>query len=327
MAENSKIEWTHHTMNFWLGCTALSPACDHCYAEGWAKRTGNAALWQGERRRTSAALWRQPAKWDAACAVANIRQRVFTNSLADFFDNQVPAEWRHDAWAVIAGARHLDWMVLTKRPENIAKMLPVMDSSAPGYRPWNERWPWRNVWLGTTIEDRARLHRLDKLRAVPAAVRFLSIEPLLEDLGELDLSGIHLVIVGGESGPGARPLNPDWVRSLRDQCAAQGVTFFFKQWGEWLPGQNEIYVGFKEPHSDRDRRVARWQDRDDPGLNAGFGVKDVHPARLRSGSYILVGERPHGPGSGFFAMRVGKKAAGRLLDGVEHNGFPEVARG
>ena len=128
MAENSKIEWTHHTMNFWLGCTALSPACDHCYAEVWAKRTGNAALWQGERRRTSAALWRQPAKWDAACAAAGIRQRVFTNSLADFFDNQVPAEWRLDAWAVIAGARHLDWMVLTKRPENIAKMLPVMDA-------------------------------------------------------------------------------------------------------------------------------------------------------------------------------------------------------
>ncbi len=231
MAENSKIEWTHHTMNFWLGCTALSPACDHCYAEGWAKRTGNAALWQGERRRTTAALWRQPAKWDAACDAAGIRQRVFTNSLADFFDNQVPAEWRHDAWAIITGARHLDWMVLTKRPENIAKMLPVMDSSAPGYRPWNERWPWRNVWLGTTIEDRARLHRLDKLRAVPAAVRFLSIEPLLEDLGELDLSGIHLVIVGGESGPRARPMRLAWVRSLIAQCRAQGVAVFVKQMG------------------------------------------------------------------------------------------------
>lgn len=320
MAENSKIEWTHHTMNFWLGCTALSPACDHCYAEVWAKRTGNAALWQGERRRTSAALWRQPAKWDAACAAAGIRQRVFTNSLADFFDNQVPAEWRLDAWAVIAGARHLDWMVLTKRPENIAKMLPVMDSSAPGYRPWNERWPWRNVWLGTTIEDRARLHRLDKLRAAPALVRFLSVEPLLEGLGEIDLSGIHLVIVGGESGPRARPLNPAWVRSMRDQCAAQGVAFFFKQWGEWLPGQND-----RAGWDDEGQASAQWQDGKwgqftplSPAKNYVMWSPDgiSHPGGSRTADKCFP--------VAAWAARVGKKAAGRLLDGVEHNGFPEA---
>jgi protein gp37 len=311
VAENSKIEWTHHTMNFWLGCTALSPACDHCYAEGWAKRTGNAALWQGERRRTSAALWRQPAKWDAACAEADTRQRVFTNSLADFFDNQVPAEWRHDAWAIIAGARHLDWMVLTKRPENIVKMLPVMDSSAPGYRPWNERWPWRNVWLGTTIEDRARLHRLDKLRAAPAAVRFLSIEPLLEDLGQLDLSGIHLVIVGGESGPRARPLNPAWVRSLRDQCAAQGVAFFLKQWGEWAD-MATARIAADGPVMTRTGIVPNWMDR-------AVTFEDGSSARLRGHTFT-----GHGTD---LVYRVGKKAAGRLLDGVEHSGFPEVTHG
>lgn len=313
MAENSKIEWCHHTMNFWLGCTALSPACEHCYAEAWSKRAGKPELWQGFRQRTSEDLWKKPAKWDARCAAAGIRERVFTNSLADFFDNQAQAEWRHDAWQVIAGTPNLDWMPLTKRPQNIPKMLPP---------DWGEGW--HNVWLGTTIEDRERLKNLDYLRAVPARIRFLSIEPLLEDLGEIDLTGIHLVIVGGESGPGARLLNPDWVRSLRDHCAAQGVAFFFKQWGEWLPGQNEIYVGWKEPHADRDRRIARWQDRSDPARNAGFGEKAVLPQRHRAGGYVLAGDRPYGPGTGFFAMRVGKKAAGRLLDGVEHNGMPEV---
>jgi protein gp37 len=282
VAENSKIEWTHHTMNFWLGCTALSPACDHCYAEGWAKRTGNAALWQGERRRTSAALWRQPGKWNLACAAAGIRQRVFTNSLADFFDNQADEGWRIDAWVTIHQTPNLDWMILTKRPENIRKMLPGGDTFR--LLPWGEGWP--NVWLGTTIEDRARLHRLDKLRAVPAAVRFLSIEPLLEDLGQLALSGIHLVIVGGESGGKARPMHPEWVRSLRDQCIAQGVPFFFKQWGEWAPDARR-----------RDWSIVANDDAllvDDPRLH----LQQV--------------------------SKVGKKVAGRLLDGVEHNGMPEV---
>ncbi|WP_051044891.1 DUF5131 family protein, partial [Methylobacterium sp. B1] len=221
------------------------------------------------------------------------------------------AEWRHDAWAVIAGARHLDWMVLTKRPENIAKMLPVMDSSEPGYRPWNERWPWQHVWLGTTIEDRARLHRLDKLRAAPAVVRFLSIEPLLEDLGEVDLSGIHLVIVGGESGPHARPLNPAWVRSLRDQCAAQGSAFFLKQWGEWAD-MATARIAVDGPVMTRAGIVPNWMDR-------AVTFADGSSARLRGHTFT-----GHGTD---LVFRVGKKAAGRLLDGVEHNGFPEVARG
>ncbi len=299
MAENSKIEWTHHTMNFWLGCTALSPACNHCYAEVWAKRTGNADLWQGERRRTSAALWRQPAKWDAACASAGIRQRVFTNSLADFFDNQAREDWRSDAWVTIHQTPHLDWMILTKRPENIRKMLPGGDTFR--LQPWGDGWA--NVWLGTTIEDRARLHRLDKLRAVPAAVRFLSIEPLLEDLGELDLSGIHLVIVGGESGPKSRPMHPAWVRSLREQCAVQGVPFFFKQWGEWQPRE--------------------WcRDGGTHAMRAWSGQISFQAIQSHPNSIERVGA---GPEWSAFA-RVGKKAAGRLLDGVEHNGFPEVRR-
>ena len=131
MAENSAIEWTHHTMNFWVGCTALSPACDHCYAEAWAKRTGHPELWTGERRRTSATLWQQPLKWDRRCAAAGTRERVFTNSLADFFDNQVPSRRRDDAWHRIDQCRHLDWMVLSKRPKNGPKMLPGPATGAP----------------------------------------------------------------------------------------------------------------------------------------------------------------------------------------------------
>ncbi len=231
MAENTKIEWATHTFNPWVGCTRISPACDHCYAAGWAKRTGQSHLWEGERRRTTASNWQQPRKWDRAAEAAGRRDRVFCASLADVFDNQVPNEWRHDLWQIVARARHLDWMMLTKRPQNIAKMLPVLDSRLPGYLPWNERWPWRNVWLGTTVEDRARLRNIDHLRAVPAAVRFLSIEPLLEDLGEIDLTGIHLVIVGGESGSGSRPMRIEWVRSIIAQCRAAGVACFVKQMG------------------------------------------------------------------------------------------------
>ncbi|GJD55211.1 phage Gp37/Gp68 family protein [Methylobacterium dankookense] len=285
MAENSKIEWTHHTMNFWVGCTRISPACDNCYAASWAKRTGQAQLWDGQRRRTAPANWRKLVKWDAAAAAAGERHRVFSNSLADFFDNQVWDRWRNDAWHFIARAPNLDFLLLTKRPQNIAKMLPSPEIGAPA---WGEGWC--NVWLGTTVEDRARLRNVDHLRAVPAIVRFLSIEPLLEDLGEIDLTGIHLVIVGGESGPGARPMHPAWVRRILEQCAAAGVAFFFKQWGDWGPDIPWFTGLNRELARMEGSRTGRW-----------------HPASD--------------------TFRVGKKAAGRLLDGVEHNGMPEVRHG
>ena len=290
MAERSSIEWTDHTMNFWVGCTALSPACDHCYAESWAKRTGHPELWAGERRRTSATLWQQPMKWDRRCAAAGIRERVFTNSLADFLDKKVPERWRDDAWHRIAQTPNLDWMILSKRPENALKMLPTTAIGAPA---WGEGWP--NVWVGVTVEDRARKRRIDVLREIPARVRFLSIEPLLEDLGALDLRGIHLVIVGGESGPNARPIYLDWVRSIRDQCAAAGVAFFFKQWGEWAPALDED--GF--------------------GRSEGRGSEG---AIFEGGAWTRFkrGDR-HGD-----VFRVGKKAAGRLLDGVIHDAMPEM---
>lgn len=259
MAENSKIEWTDHTFNPWIGCQKVSPGCDHCYAEGWSKRSGHVE-WgpHGARRRTSAANWRKPLAWDKAAREAGRRARVFCASLADVFDNHasILPEWRADLWRLIAATPHLDWLMLTKRPQNIGKMLP---------HAWNGGWP--NVWLGTTVENQTEAHRrIPHLLSVPAAVRFLSVEPMLGpvDLTEwfwgreepcpgcskdIDCDCGHLprhmlgeeddlswVICGGESGPGARPMNWDWARSLRDQCQAAGVPFFFKQWGEWENG-------------------------------------------------------------------------------------------
>lgn len=217
MGANSKIEWTDHTFNPWVGCTKVSPACDHCYAEGWAERTGQSRLWGGERRRTTAANWRQPIKWNRDASASSERRKVFCASLADVFDNQVPAEWRADLWSLVAATPRLNWLLLTKRPQNIAKMLPP---------DWHNGWP--NVWLGTTVENKAECRRINHLRHIPAAVRFLSCEPLLEEI-EPDMTGISWVICGGESGPGARLMNPAWARSLRDQCAAAGVPFFMKQ--------------------------------------------------------------------------------------------------
>lgn len=272
MAENSKIEWTDHTFNPWVGCTKISPACDHCYAEGWAKRTGGADLWQGERRRTTDANWRQPLKWNREAERDGVRRKVFCASLADVFDNQVLVEWRTDLWRLIRETPHLDWLLLTKRPQNIAKMLPGPLSTHPR--------PWPNVWLGTTVENQEEAdRRIPHLLAVPAAVRFLSCEPLLgpvrlHDLqlgnhyvidslrGESwrwgaegvrydlrrDLARINWVIVGGESGPNRRPMDLAWARSIRDQCAAAGVAFFGKQLDKKTPLPADLMVRqFPEP--------------------------------------------------------------------------------
>lgn len=220
--ENSKIEWTDHTFNPWIGCTKVSPACDHCYAEALMKRYGKPELWAGERQRTSAANWKKPLSWNRQAAAARRRYRVFCASLADVFDNQVPDEWRADLWLLISATPNLDWLLLTKRPQNIAKMLPRM-ASKPGMM-----WPWPNVWLGTTVENQQEERRIDHLRKVPAAVRFLSCEPLLEKIHP-DLTGIHLVIAGGESGPGWRPTPDGAFDYLRAQCEISGAAFFMKQ--------------------------------------------------------------------------------------------------
>ena len=293
MSENSKIEWTDHTFNPWEGCQKVGPGCDHCYAETRnARFAGGTAINWGPgapRRRTSVANWRKPLAWNANhdhfFAEHGRRQRVFCASLADVFDNAVPDAWRMDLFKLIADTPHLDWLMLTKRIGNVHSYTQrdgrAFDLIGDG-----------RVWLGATICNQKEADRdIPKLLAVPARVRFLSMEPLLGPVdvfstitGELlHVSGneyepgwLDWIIVGGESGPGARPMHPDWARGLRDQCKAGDVPFLFKQWGEWLGA-----------HQD--------------------GAYDHKPIELNATDS---------------SVRVGKKAAGRLLDGAQHDGFP-----
>lgn len=221
MSENSKISWTDDTFNPWAGCEKVSPACDHCYAEGWAKRAGCPQLWTGAPpRRTTAANWRQPVKWNRQAQENGIRRRVFCASLADVFDERVSEFWRVDLWNLIEATPNLDWLILTKRPENIKGMYTCIFPNGI-----------KNVWLGVTVENQLEAERRIRiLQNAPAVIRFLSCEPLLEPIAP-NLDGIHWTICGGESGGNARLMNDDWARQLRDQCKAKGVAFFMKQMG------------------------------------------------------------------------------------------------
>lgn len=237
MAENSGIEWTNHTFNPWIGCTKVSPACDFCYAEDWNKRYEGGKNWgpHAPRRRTKS--WSGPRKWNREAEKSGVRARVFCASLADVFDNHntIEQQWRDDLWQLIRETPYLDWLLLTKRPQNIIKYLP--EDWCNGYH---------NVWLGATVENQVEAdRRIPPLMDVPAAVHFLSCEPLL---GPVDLtnlrnlrfdalygvdnrrSKIDWVITGGESGTHFRHADPDWFRGLRDQCAKHGTPFLFKQW-------------------------------------------------------------------------------------------------
>lgn len=255
----TKIEWTHFSFNPWIGCQKVGPGCDHCYAESWDARglQQRETRWgpHAARTRTSAANWRKPLAWNRAAAAAGERHRVFCASLADVFDNHasILPEWRDDLWRLIEATPNLDWMLLTKRPGNIGNMLPV---------PFDFDRLYPNVWLGCTVVNQAEADRdIPKLLAVPAKVRFLSAEPLLGPVdiervymdkidcvfGETaNMPGLDLVIVGGESGPGARPMHPDWARSLRDQCNAAGVAFFVKQLSSGRPKPIKNITEFPE---------------------------------------------------------------------------------
>lgn len=293
MAANSNIEWTDHTFNPWIGCTKVSPGCDHCYAERREDQRLHRVRWGSGQPRHRTKTWGDPVRWnkqhEAFFAEHGRRQRVFCASLADVFDNEVDPAWRDELMGLIASTPNLDWLLLTKRIGNVERMLKA---SAWEHLP--------HVWLGATVVNQAEADRdIPKLLAVPARVRFLSIEPML---GPIDLHavvvaeqgrqqigaqrGIDWVIAGGESGPKARPSHPDWFRSLRDQCAAAGVPFLFKQWGEWAP----------------DEHFTRMPSSDDAIHEWGEG----HEITRRS-------------------WRYGKKAAGRLLDGRTHDGFPEAS--
>lgn len=236
MGENSKIEWTTHTFNPWVGCQKVSPGCDNCYAEGWAKRSG-LVEWgpHGERRRTSDANWRKPLQWakaarlDAARYIGPTpRPRVFCASLADVFDNKVQTKWRSDLFDLIATTPELDWLLLTKRPENVARMFPTGE--------------WKNIWLGVTAEDQ---HHFDRryplIREARTAVRFVSYEPALGPISLL-WGKPDWLICGGESGHGARMMDPAWARTVRDQCAASGIAFFMKQMSKKAPIPADLLV-------------------------------------------------------------------------------------
>jgi protein gp37 len=230
MGENSKIEWTDHTFNPWIGCQKVSPGCDHCYAEAMMDHRYHKVEWgpHGERKRTSEANWRKPRQWAKAARNAGgiiKRPRVFCASLADVWDNQVPVQWRRDLFNLIYETPELDWLLLTKRPENIGDMLWAAIGEA-------ELWPWPNVWLGTTAEDQKNYdRRLAALSKIPARVRFVSYEPAIGPL--TPKTGIGTVpdwiICGGESGRGARYMQPYWARLLLDHCADDGIAFFMKQ--------------------------------------------------------------------------------------------------
>ena len=219
MSEHSEIEWTDATWNPVRGCTKISPGCAHCYAETFAERFRGVPghpYEQGFDLRLIPEKLDDPLRWRKP-------KMIFVNSMSDLFHKDVPDAYILSVVRVMLTANWHTYQVLTKRSERLRDMLQTQlrDAAAEPH-----------VWWGVSVEDRAHgLPRIDRLRAAPARVRFLSIEPLLEDLGEVDLSGIHWVIVGGESGPGARPMQREWVLSIRDQCKRANVPFFFKQWG------------------------------------------------------------------------------------------------
>ncbi len=312
MSENTKIEWCDATVNHWAGCTAISPACDNCYAKRMAGRLWGTQWGPAQPRHQFAGADEALRALDRKAKRLGRPLRVFHNSLSDFFDNEVPVQWRISAMRSIVETPNLIHILLTKRIGNAAAMLDVAFRAVHGQREkWADNVP-SNVWIGATIVNQPEADRdIPKLLAMPAAKRFLSMEPLL---GPVDLTavkhtvspgffgdslewhhrphderytkwpGIDWVIVGGESGPGARPIHPDWARSLRDQCEAAGVPFLFKQWGEWLPAKD--------------------------------GRSITGPTLVLEGAAPFT-DHPqwHGFEDGQRVARVGKKAAGRLLDG------------
>lgn len=291
MGERTKIEWTDHTFNPWWGCLRVSPGCEHCYAETFSKRIGLKVWGPAKttgRRMMSDAYWRGPEKWNRQAAKDGVRRRVFCASMADVFeDHPALPEPRARLFDLIERTPNLDWLLLTKRPENMVNMAPLR---------WTDGWP-ANVWAGTSVEDQKRLdERIPDLVRVPAAIRFLSCEPLIGPvefsdathrsdcvsvLGRPALDGIHWVIVGGESGPGARPMDAAWARSIVAQCREAGAAPFVKQLGakpidyapdhQWFDGRDfhtggRTWLRLSDPKGGdwnewpEDLRVREWPD-------------------------------------------------------------------
>jgi protein gp37 len=219
MSDGSAIEWTDATWNPVRGCVKVSPGCKHCYAETFAERwrgLPDHPYGQGFDLRLVPEKLGEPLGWRRP-------RRIFVNSMSDLFQDGVPAEFVTRVFETMREAHWHSYQVLTKRGARMRDLVSALPAPLVGLP---------QVWLGVSVEDRKYgVPRIAELRETPAAIRFLSIEPLLEDVGDLDLTGIHWVIVGGESGPRARPMKPGWVRAIRRQCREQSVPFFFKQWG------------------------------------------------------------------------------------------------
>lgn len=214
MSVNSSIEWTESTWNPLTGCTKISPGCKHCYAERMAlrlKAMGKENYRNGFKLTLHENALEKPLEWKKP-------QMIFVNSMSDLFHKDVPFEFIEKVFDVMNRAHWHQFQVLTKRSERLVELSPSL------------RWT-DNIWMGTSVENEKYKFRIDHLRQVGARIKFLSLEPLLGPLGQLDLSGIDWVIVGGESGPGARPIKEEWVIEIRDQCLQKNVPFFFKQWG------------------------------------------------------------------------------------------------
>lgn len=350
MSENTKIEWCDATVNHWAGCTAVSPACDNCYAKRMAGRLWGTQWGPGQPRHQFVGADETLRALNRKAKRQGRPLRVFHNSLSDFFDNEVPVQWRISAMRSIVETPNLIHILLTKRIGNAAEMLDVAFRAVHGQREkWADNVP-SNVWIGATIVNQAEADRdIPKLLAVPARVRFLSMEPLLGQVdlrlptrtwtnsrgcatcdhccngdrcddpthfsrGRLDWAPhcrcpycrgtgkgmpIDWIIVGGESGPGARPMHPDWARSLRDQCDAADVPFLFKQWGEWAD-MGAAGLGASGPVTNRAGDVKDW-------MRQAVTFTDGDKATVQAHSWTAHATD--------LMYRVGKKAAGRLLDG------------
>ncbi len=362
--KNSSIEWCDHTFNPWIGCAKVSPACDNCYAEKSMPAIFQKIKWGAKepRHKTSANTWRQPIKWNKEAEIKNKawqsfkqqypnltdleleakgfikpqRPKVFCASLADVFDNEVDPQWRADLFSLISQTPNLDWLILTKRIGNAQKMLrdALININLFGrgigsdmMTKWIDNCQPKNVWLGITVCNQAEADRyIPKLLAVPAAKRFLSIEPMLGAIDLLvafskfqyqDFDGVRCaampreidwVIVGGETGRHSRPMHPNWVRGLRDQCHDAGVPFFFKGWGDW------------SPYSCTFKNLSSWVAED--GSKAVDIHREIGETIWQNSLNDAANNIP--PKKRYTLMeKVGKKSAGRMLDGVEHDGMPK----
>ena len=236
MAEETGIAWTDSTFNAWWGCVKVGPECEHCYAETLDLATGG-NHW-GVRslpRKMSSSNWRNPRVWNRDAgeffSKHGRNRRVFCGSMMDWADKNAPEGQRERLWNLIKETPNLTWQMLTKRAPNIEKYLP---------EDWGDGYD--NVCLGVSVGNKKHgFPRIDRLREIPAKIRFLSIEPLLEDLGEINLDGIHWVIVGGESGDNFRPMDMNWAESIYIQCLDRGIPFFFKQQGGLDGGTSEFF--------------------------------------------------------------------------------------